>query len=43
MNDDLPSNILLYFLTMVPLPQYNNDKSTILELMRKTHNSLPDK
>lgn len=43
MSDDLPSKILLYFLTMVPLPTQENCQSNVMELMKKTHDSLPEK
>lgn len=44
MNGDLPPQILLYFLTMVPLPNFDkNETGDVLGLMKKTHDSLPNK
>lgn len=44
MNGDLPPKILLYFLTMVPLPKIDESKpDDVFGMMKKTHDSLPKK
>lgn len=38
--NDLPPDILLYFLTMVPLPEGPmNNTSTLIELMKQMHST----
>lgn len=44
MSGDLPPKILLYFLTMVPLPKVDDSKpGDVFGMMKKTHDSLPKK
>lgn len=40
----LPPKILLYFLTLVPMPNVDDaDDGGVLNLMKRTHESLPKK
>lgn len=40
MNDELPSEILVYLLTLVDLPQDNENQPPIIEKIQKTYNCL---
>ncbi|XP_044263747.1 uncharacterized protein LOC123010728 [Tribolium madens] len=42
MNDELPSPILVYILTLVDMPQDFDSSSPIIEKMKKTHDFLPE-
>lgn len=42
MMNDLPANILLYFLTMVPLPKQEHAKSTLLDIIKKSQHPICD-
>jgi hypothetical protein len=42
MNDQLPSPILVYILTLVDMPQDFDSQSPIIEKMRRTHDYLPE-
>lgn len=40
MNDELPSEILVYLLTLVDMPEENKNQPPVIEKIQKTYNFL---